>query len=221
MTAEHNDGPRRTFSTAEAKARAEAALRKSEFILSRAYGLIRETDKEWAQIKAEATNIPSIMLGYVAPLAAIPPICGLIGVYAFGDTYSGVSIRPPLDAALVGALVSFVAFVAGVFMLGLLINAVADRFDGDPDDLGAQKVAAYAMTPVFLSGVFSLWPPLWWLSLFALALSGYLLYRGLPVLMKSPQDRALGYASMVAVAGAVAFILLLALSSCVTGAGRL
>ena len=216
-----NGGHRVRFNGEQAKARAREALAKSEFILSRAYGLVRETDKEWAQIKGEETNIPSIMLGYVAPLAAIPPLCGLIGSYLFGSSYNGVNVRPPLDAALVGALVSFVAFVAAVFMLGLLINAVAEQFDADRDDLAAQKVAAYSMTPVFLSGVFSLWPPLWWISLIALGASAFLLYRGLPLLMKAPEDRALSYASMVAVAGAVGFILLLALSSCVTGAGRL
>ncbi|MGE0596468.1 MAG: Yip1 family protein, partial [Hyphomonadaceae bacterium] len=167
------------------------------------------------------TNIPSIMLGYVAPLAAIPPICGLIGAYIFGFSYAGVDIRPPLDQALVGGLVSFVASVAMVFFLGLLINSTAEQFDGDRNDLGAQKVAAYSMTPSFLSGVFSLWPPLWWLSLLAIAASVFLLYRGLPILMKSPEDRALGYTATVAIAGLVAFVVLFSLSNCVTGGGRL
>jgi hypothetical protein len=207
---------------AEARALAEQARTKAEFILSRAFGLLRDSKQEWAQIRAEETSIPNIMLGYVAPLAAIPPICGLIGVYAFGYSYSGgVDVRPPIDDALVGGLVSFVASVAMVFLLGLLINAVADNFDADRNDLAAQKVAAYSMTPAFLSGVFSLWPPLWWLSLLAIAASVFLLYRGLPALMKAPEDRALGYTAMVAVAGLVAFVVLFALSSCVTGAGRL
>lgn len=218
---EHKTASRR-FSVDNARERAQEALRKSEFILSRAYGLLREPKKEWAQIRDEETNIPSIMLGYVAPLAAIPPICGLIGAYIFGLSYAGeVDIRPPLDDALVGGLVSFVASVAMVFLLGLLINAVSENFDGDRNDLGSQKVAAYAMTPAFLSGVFSLWPPLWWLSLFAIAASVFLLYRGLPILMKAPEDRALGFTASVAVAGLVAFVVLFSLSSCVTGAGRL
>ena len=55
------------------EASAQEALRKSEFILSRAWGLLREPKKEWEQIRAEETTVPNILLGYVAPLAAIPP----------------------------------------------------------------------------------------------------------------------------------------------------
>jgi hypothetical protein len=128
-------------------------------------------------------------------------------------------VRPELSAALVGTLISFIISVAMVFLLGILINAVAENFDGDRDDLAAQKVAAYSLTPTFLSGLFSLWPPLWWLSLVAIAASAFLLYRGLPALMKAPEDRAMGYAATVAVAALVSFILLFAVSACVGGGG--
>jgi hypothetical protein len=61
-----------------------------------------------------------------------------------------------------------------------------------------------------------LWPPLWWISLFALAAMVFLMYRGLPILMKAPEDRALGYAGTVTVAAMVAAIILFSLASCVT-----
>lgn len=203
---------RRGVSAAEARA-------KAEFILSRAYGLLRDPRGEWEQIRKEETSVAAILLGYVAPLAAIPPLCGLIGTFLFGYRAAGQVLRPELSSALVGTLISFIISVAMVFLLGLLINAVAENFDGDRDDLAAQKVAAYALTPTFLSGLFSLWPPLWWLSLVAIAASAFLLYRGLPALMKAPEDRAMGYAATVAVAALVSFILLFAVSACVGGGG--
>jgi hypothetical protein len=103
-----------------------------------------------------------------------------------------------------------------VYFLGILVNVLADNFDGDKDDVAAQKIAAYSLTPFFLSGVFSIWPPLWWVSLIALGATVYIMYRGLPTLMKAPPDRALAYASMVTVAGLIALIVLLALASCVS-----
>ena len=62
MTADNENEPRgrARFSVEDAKARAQQAFRKSEFILSRAFGLLREPKKEWEQIKAEETTIPSI-----------------------------------------------------------------------------------------------------------------------------------------------------------------
>lgn len=214
MTADNENEPRGTgprFSVEDARRRASEALHKSEFILSRAWGLLREPGKEWEQIKAEQTTIPSILIGYVAPLAAIPPVCDLIGSTLFN---SMLSLDPA--SAVVRGVVTWVVSIALVFLLGLLVNTLADNFDGDRDDLSAQKVAAYALTPAFLSGVFSLWPPLWWLSLIALAAMVFLMYRGLPILMKAPEDRALGYAATVTIAAMVAGIVLFTLASCVT-----
>ena len=210
MSADH-ETKRPRFSVEEARARAQEALRKSEFILSRAYGLFRDPKEEWRQIKAEETTIPSIMIGYVAPLAAIPPVCDLIGSTLFNRM---LEVAPA--EAVVRGFVTWVVSIALVFLLGLLINTLADNFDADRDDLSAQKIAAYSLTPAFLSGVFSLWPPLWWLSLFALAAMVFLMYRGMPILMKAPEDRALGYAATVTIAGMVAGILLFTLASCVT-----
>lgn len=210
MSADH-ETKRPRFSVEDARTRAQQALRKSEFILSRAYGLFRDPKEEWRQIKAEETTIPNIMIGYVAPLAAIPPVCDLVGSTLFNRM---LEVAPA--EAVVRGFVTWVVSIALVFLLGLLINTLADNFDADRDDLSAQKIAAYSLTPAFLSGVFSLWPPLWWLSLFALAAMVFLMYRGMPILMRAPEDRALGYAATVTIAGMVAGILLFTLASCVT-----
>lgn len=213
MTADNENEPRGRprFSVEDARARAQQAFRKSEFILSRAYGLLREPKKEWEQIKAEQTTIPSILIGYVAPLAAIPPVCDLIGSALFNRL---LTIEP--GEALIRAVVTWLVTIGLVFFLGVLVNVLADNFDGDKDDVAAQKIAAYSLTPFFLSGVFSIWPPLWWVSLVALGATVYIMYRGLPTLMKAPADRALAYAAMVTVAGLIALIVLLALASCVS-----
>lgn len=214
MTADNENEPqgKRRFNVDDARVKAQEALRKSEFILSRAYGLLREPQKEWRQIKAEDTTVPNILIGYVAPLAAIPPVCDLIGSTIFNRLLQG----DPGDA-LIRAVITWIMSIAFVYFLGVLVNVVADQFDGDRDDLSAQKIAAYSLTPAFLSGVFGLWPPLWWLSLFLLAAMVYVMYRGLPILMKAPDDRALSYAATVTVAAAVSAILLFTLVGCVGG----
>jgi hypothetical protein len=214
MSAEDHDQPEpapRRFSVDDARARAQQALRKSEFILSRAFGLLREPKKEWEQIRAEETTVPNILLGYVAPLAAIPPICDLIG----SSLFNRLLVIDP-GTALIRAVITWLVSIALVFFLGVLINAVAENFEGDKNDLSAQKLAAYSLTPAFLSGVFSLWPPLWWLSLFALAAMVFLMYRGLPILMKAPQERALSYAATVTIATMVAGIVLFSIAAGVT-----
>ncbi len=204
------DTPRR-FSVEQARARAEQAYRKSEFILSRAFGLFREPKKEWEQIRAEQTTIPAILIGYVAPLALIPPVCDIIGSYVFNRVLTG-----DFGEALIRGVITWLVSIALVFFLGVLINTVADNFDADKDDLAAQKVAAYSLTPAFLSGIFSLWPPLWWLSLVALAAMVFLMYRGLPILMKAPQESTNGYVAAVTISAMIGGVVLFSLASCVT-----
>ena len=214
MAADNDEQPeaaRRRFSVDDARVRAREALQKSEFILSRAYGLFKDPKAEWEQIRAEETTVPNILIGYVAPLAAIPPICDLIGQALFNQT-----LQLQVGDALIRAVVTWLVSIGLVFFLGVLVNVVADHFEADKDDLSAQKIAAYSLTPSFLSGVFSLWPPLWWLSLFALAAMVWLMYRGLPVLMRAPEETALGYAATVTIAAMVGGIVLFSLASCVT-----
>jgi Yip1 domain len=208
MAADENS---KRFSIDDARARAQEAMRKSEFILSRAWGLFSEPKKEWAQIRAEETTIPNILIGYAAPLAAIPPVCDLIGQALFAGMLQGEPAQ-----ALIRAFVYWLVSLGLVAFLGILISLVADTFDADRDDLAAQKIAAYSMTPAFLSGIFSLWPPLWWLSMLALGAMVFIMYRGLPILMKAPEERALAYAATVTVSAVVAFVLMFALAGCVT-----
>ncbi|MBS0385801.1 MAG: DUF1282 family protein [Proteobacteria bacterium] len=213
MTADNNQQPEapKRFTPEAARQYAQAARRKSEFILSRCYGLFRDPKEEWRQIRDEETTVPNILIGYVAPLAAIPPVCGVLGALMFQRQQLG-----SLDQELVSVVITWMVSVALVGFLGVLINVIAPNFDAEQNDLAAQKIAAYSMTPAFLSGVFSLLPWLWWVSLFALAAMVFLMYRGLPILMKAPEDRALGYAATVTIAVMVAGIVLFALSSCIT-----
>jgi hypothetical protein len=67
----------------------------------------------------------------------------------------------------------------------------------------ALKVAAYAATASWIGGVFHLVPALGILGLLAGCYTLYLFYLGLPVLMKSPPERSLGYAMTVMVAAVV------------------
>ncbi|MES1199420.1 MAG: Yip1 family protein [Pseudomonadota bacterium] len=184
------------------------AKQKAEFILSRCYGLVRAPKAEWEQIRDEDTTVFNILAGYVAPLAVIPPLCDLIGSALFNRLLQG-----DFGGAVVRAIITFVVSVLLVGLVGLLINALAENFDGDRNDLRAQKVSAYAMTPTFISGFFSLWPGTWWVSIFALGYAVYLFYTGLPILMNASRERALGYAGVVSIAGLIAFFILFSIVS--------
>jgi hypothetical protein len=193
------------------------AKEKSEIIFSRAWGLFTEPSKEWEQIRKEDTSLASLFAGYVLPVAAVPTFAGMLGQLIFGERMpEGGVRRPEFLTALIGAIVACLSVVALVYLVGLLINLIAEQFDGDRHEMNAFKMAAYSPTPVLVTGLAAIYPGLWWVALFGVAASAFLMYRGLPILMRSPQDRAAGYATTVMIVALILLLLILMLTGCLT-----
>ncbi|HEU5040081.1 MAG TPA: Yip1 family protein [Gemmatimonadales bacterium] len=162
--------------------------------------------EEWRVIDGESATVGGLYTGYIIPLAAIGPIAQAIGYSVFGVSVLGTTYRTPVGSALTGAIVTFALTLVGVYVLALVIDALAPTFDGTRSQIQALKVAAYASTASWLAGAFALLPGLRVLTILGLY-SLYLLYLGLPVLMKSPAEKALGYTVVVILAAIVLFML--------------
>jgi hypothetical protein len=156
----------------------------------RVRGLLFNPKSEWQQVARESTAPGRLFAGYVMPLAALAVLAALLRFW--------LATRVSVPGALVMIALTFTFEVIGVCVVALIINSMASFFRGVHSQGQALKVATYAFTPLWLSCVFIPFPSL---SLPAQFLGGvyhtYLLYLGLRVLMKSPRDRALGYATTV------------------------
>ncbi len=97
--------------------------------------------------------------------------------------------------------------LAGVWVLAVIIDMLATSFGGTPNRMQALKVAAYSMTAAWIAEIFVILPALAILSIAGLY-SIYLLYLGLPVLMKAPADKAGAYTVVVVLVGIVVFMLI-------------
>jgi hypothetical protein len=174
----------------------------------------------WADIDSEITPLPKLFTGYVMILAAIGPICMAIGTLLFGLGGLGAFFHPNPISILATAIASYVLTLASVFVLGLIIEALAPQFGGVKSRSQAMKVAAYTGTASWLAGIFSLLPQLSALHFLGLY-SLYLLYLGLPQLMKAPQEKALAYTAVVLVIALVLGVLIGALTAPLYAFGRL
>lgn len=178
-------------------------------LIERVKNILLQPKKEWPVIDGESTDTASLYTGYIMPLAAIGPVAGAIGMSMFGI----MGMRLPLGATLVHAVVSYGLALAMVYVMALIINALATTFGGRQNLNQALKVMAYAMTAAWVVGIFSLIPILVVLGLLGALYSLYLLYLGLPVLMKAPPDKALAYTIVVIVCGIVISIIIGRISS--------
>lgn len=173
-------------------------------LVERVKNILLTPRPEWEVIDGEPATPASLYTGYIIPLAAIGPIAQVIGYSVFGVRFGGGVYRTPITSAVTGAIVMYVLSLIGVYVLALIIDALAPTFGGTKNQIQALKVAAYSSTASWLAGIFALLPGLRALSIVGLY-SIYLLYLGLPVLMKAPADKAGAYTAIVIVAAIVLF----------------
>jgi hypothetical protein len=189
-------------------------------LLQRVLDILMRPRDTWLQIDAEDGNPGRIYLGYLVFLAAIPAVAGFIGYSLIGVGAFGISVRVPVVQGLVSMVVGYVLSLAMVYVLALIANMLAPRFQAQQDMGSAFKLVAYASTAGMLGGVFSILPSLAMLGLLAALYSVYLIYSGIPVLMKAPQEKAVGYTAALVVCGILAGIVVGLATSLVTPGAR-
>jgi hypothetical protein len=176
-------------------------------LVDRAKRILLSPRTEWEVIDNEPTTPAQLFTGYAMPLAAIGPIAQIIGYSVFGISvpFAG-HYRVPIGSAIASALVTYVLALVGTYVLGLIIDALAPTFNGQRSQIQALKVAVYSSTASWVAGIFQLIPGLRLLTILGLY-SLYLLYLGLPVLMKSPREKGVAYTAVVILAAIVLFML--------------
>jgi hypothetical protein len=171
-------------------------------ILERTYRILRAPGTEWPIIATEKTDESYELMTYIAVLAAIPSVCALIGFCVIGVGVPGIgTVRQPVISGVLGAVFAFLVSFALVYLLAVLINLFAGRFGAIKDASAALKIAAFSYTPLWITGVFLLVPGLRFLTVFGLY-GAYLLWRGLPLVMKTPEDKVASY-TLTIIIGAV------------------
>ena len=184
-------------------------------LIQRVQDILLKPKETWPAIAQEPASVASIYNGYVIYLAAIPAIATFIGLSLIGVGGFGFGFRIPIVTGLVNLVVGYVLSLVIVFVMALIVDALAPTFGGTKNQIAALKVVAYASTAGFVGGIFSLLPALSILGLLVSLYSIYLLYTGLPVLMRSPQDKSGAYTAVVVVCGIVLGILTAVVSSAV------
>ncbi|MEE8613674.1 MAG: Yip1 family protein [Roseateles sp.] len=188
--------------------------------IQRAQDILLKPKDTWPQIAQEAATTQSLYRDWLLLLAAVPAVAGFVGMSVLGLGAFGFSYRVPLFSGLAHMVVGYALSLGMVYLLSLLVNALAPSFGGTPDPLAALKLVAYGSTAGFLGGVFQLLPSLSVLGLLCGLYSIYLIYLGLPVLMRSPPDKSAGYTAVIVVAGVVAGLVVGAVSSALLGASH-
>jgi hypothetical protein len=172
-------------------------------IIARVKEILFAPQATWPVIESEETSTAALYAQYVMILAAIQAVAGFIGMSLFGAGAFGVSVRVPLATGLVQMVLGYFLALAMVYVVALIADALAPSFGGQKDPMNALKLVAYSSTAAMVGGIFALIPALGVLTLLAALYSLYLLYLGVPTLMKVPQEKALPYTAVLVVCAIV------------------
>jgi hypothetical protein len=191
-------------------------------IVQRAKNICLTPDSEWPVIAAEATPSRDLIVNYVIPLAAIGAVAGFVGGSLIGQSLGFLGYyRMPLVSGLEMMVFRLIMAVVGVFILSLIVNALAPTFGGEKSSTQALKVVVYSYTPAWVASVLLVLPALGTLTVLAGLYGLYLLYLGLPRLMKAPQDKAIAYTAVSVVCAIVLTVVIGAIGAAFVGAGAL
>ena len=193
-------------------------------LIDRVKNILMQPSATWDVIDGEAATVGGLYKNYVLLLAAIPAVCGLVGrlAFSFGGIL-GISFHLSPLWLITQAIVSYALSLAMVYVMALIIDGLAPSFGGTKNQIQAFKIAAYAPTASWVAGVFGLVPAISLLAIIGGLYSLFLLYKGLPKLMKTPEDKALPYFVVVLVVAIVVFVVIGAVTGSVArfGAGPL
>ncbi len=187
-------------------------------LLDRVKNILVTPKTEWTVIAGESSSTGDLFGRYVAPLAGAAALCGFVGnsIVGFSVPFLG-AMRTPVITGIGMAVFSFIMAFVGIFILSLIVNALAPSFGGEKNPGQALKVAVYSYTPAWIAGLLLILPLLSPLSVLISLYGIYLLYRGLPRLMKNPEEKSTGYTAVVVICAIVVGVVITAVGGFIGG----
>lgn len=180
----------------------------SATLQQRVTGILTSPHTEWPRIAAEAETVSGLYTRYILLLAAIGPVAQFL--------------RYPSLFSPVVAIASYIVGLAAILICAKIIEWLAPKFQSTGDTVQALKLVAYAATPSWLAGIGNLIPLLGFLiaivgTLYAI----YLYYLGLGPVLKTPNEQAVPFMLVSAIAIIVVFVVLSAFLIPLGFAGRM
>lgn len=179
-------------------------------IIARAKAILLTPRAEWPVIAAEPETVAGIFSSYLLVMAAIPAVVVFLQISVIGESIPFMGAwRAPIATGLTTAISTYALTLVGVFVVALIVEALAPTFGGEKNRVQALKVVAYAYTADFVASLIGLVPGLGLISGLAGLIYGlYLLNLGLPFTMKCPPEKSLGYTVVSVIAAIIVYFVI-------------
>ncbi|MEI6106249.1 MAG: Yip1 family protein [Opitutae bacterium] len=172
-------------------------------LIDRVKNILLTPKTEWDVINAETAVPGTLLTTYVLPLALVAAAGQLLGGIVLSRGAS-------LTYVLIGAVIAAAVSVIGYFVAIHVIDLLAPTFGSEKNLPKSAQLVAYSMTPSYIAGLLSFLPGLGSiLGLAGMVYSIYIMFLGVGLLKKTPEDKKVVY---LLVAWVVMFVITMVIS---------
>ena len=171
------------------------------------FGILFNPRQEWEKIRDDAGSVAGHYFKYLLWVGLFAPAAWYYGSTQIGWQLGDRIIKLTGESAAEIMLLFYIAILLATAFLGYMIHWMAKTYGAESSNLGKGiSIAGYTLTPLFICGLTGLYPVLWLDMLFgcaAAAYTVYLLYVGVPIVMRIPPERGFLFASAMVGVGLV------------------
>jgi hypothetical protein len=170
-------------------------------MFNHAFGLLLQPSQQWRRVAELPPPTMRTMVLFPFIMALLPAAAWYFGTTRIGWTVGdGSGIRLTKDSALVLIILFYCAMVGSVAVIGYFIHWMSHTYGADSSIAKGLVIAGFTATPLFITGAVGFYPVLWLdmlIGVVAVCWSVYLMYLGIPIVMKIPEERGFLFASAV------------------------
>ncbi len=172
-------------------------------LLPRLKDILLDPAGAWTRIDEEQPTVSGVATGWLLPLAVLGAVASFLGLWLFGAGGIGVTMRFGFAGAFGLALHGQVGMLLMVAISSARVSALAPVFGGTRGYARAFALMSYGAAGALVGGFAGIVPMLSFVGLVGALYSVYLVYKGLPVMMKSAPGKSVPYMLVLFVASFV------------------
>jgi hypothetical protein len=182
-------------------------------MIQHTFGLLVSPTKQWQGIAAMEERSLRALLLYPCLLAILPAVAWYYGTTQIGWTVGdhGETIRLTTQSARQICILFYLTMLGCVAVIGYFVHWMASTYGAESSVTRGIVIIGLTATPLFIAGLVGFYPILWLdmlIGVVAVSWSVYLMYLGIPIVMKIPEERGFLFSSAVL---AIAMVILICL----------
>jgi len=170
-------------------------------MIGKLFGIMSRPTKTWQDIAEMSEAKFRLYLAYPAILALLPAVAWYYGTTQIGWSLGDrEAIKMSADSARNIAPLFYLAHLVAIGVIGYFVHWMASTYGAESSTVKGIVIVGFCATPLFLFGLFGFFPAFWLdmiAGLAAVSYSVYLLYLGIPLVMRIPEERGFLFASAV------------------------